>query len=84
MRLVLQILETITRKKQNKNKKTFQSASTTNHTDIYWGFFSKKKSIGSSYQLWLEAYYILLHPKIKIKHHTSCNWKLIVSYSILS
>ena len=45
MRVVLQILERIIRKKQTKKEKkiTFHSASNTNHTNICRGFYFKKR-----------------------------------------
>ena len=52
--------------KNKKNKNTVNSKSTANVED----FISKKNSNWSSYQLQLEAYYVLLHPKQEIKFYT--------------
>ena len=47
---------------QKKSERiTFNSASITNQTNIYWGLKNKK---------------------IRRAYHTSCNWKLIISYFI--
>ena len=77
MRAVLQILERII---SNKQKKKTEKLSILHRLLIYEShiymlriFFSKKTSTCPSYQLQLEAYCILLHPKLKIKFYTCWN-----------
>ena len=71
----LQILEKILVKTLLvKNKKSsFNSASLADRRNICWGFYFSKISTCSSYQLLLEANYIWLHPKLKLKLYTHWN-----------
>ena len=59
------------------SKQKIHSASTMNHTNLC--FYVEDDLLIIPVVIARLLYVTPLHPKLKIKHHTSCNWKFIVS-----